>query len=238
MKRTFSIYVIRNTSNAKIYVGKAADPQQRWYGHTLQARRGDSTPVHRAMRKYGLSAFMMDVIAVFFDEEDCFAFERAEIARLRTCDRRFGYNISSGGEGPCGVIPSAETRKRMSAARKGRPGHKWTDDERARHIAIRRGRKLGPRSEEQRARHRVAMAGHRLSDDAMKKAWAATRGRPISDEHRAKISAASKGRPKSEETRRRMSEAAKRRWAESGADGFNLKRTARGRMARDTDDNP
>ena len=226
MRRTFSVYVIRNTSNPKVYIGKAADPQRRWYGHTLQARRGDSTPVHRAMRKHGLSAFTMEVIATFIDEVVCFAFERSEIARLRANDRRYGYNISSGGEGPCGVIPSEESRKRMSEAQKRRPRCKWTDEQRARHSVRMRGRKRGPMSEEckEKIRARALATGHRPSDAALHKAWDATRGRPISDEHRAKISASTKGRVKSDETRRRMSEAAKRRWVESGAAGFNLKR--------------
>ena len=57
------------------------------------------------------------------------------IAKLKSQDDRYGYNICSGGDGVRGWKPSEDTRKKISDASKGKfgeknsnYGHKWTDE--------------------------------------------------------------------------------------------------------------
>lgn len=122
-------------------------------------------------------------------------------------------NVSDGGDGTPGNIPTAETRAKMSAARK---GFKLSPEHKAKLMAGKRNRPIPPVSAETRAKLSAARLGKPLSaehrakvtanlDKARETPW--NKGRPLSTEHRAKVSAFHKGRPKSAETRKKMSAA-------------------------------
>jgi group I intron endonuclease len=224
MTRRFFVYRITNTENGKLYIGKTFDPATRLAGHKWQMKNGHQTPVHRAMRRYGVDAFLFEVLAGFPIEDDALAFERELIRTLRTRDRQRGYNVSEGGDGPSGVRPSEETRSKMRASHRARVMRDGppvlTPDARARIGNALRGRKRGPMSEETKAKLREASTGRKFGED-FKEKIRASRRRVNANPTPAMIaydserrSAASRGRKHSEESRARHSEAMKKRWAD------------------------
>lgn len=84
------IYKITNQINGDFYIGYAQDPNKRFVRHKRNARIGDETYLYRAMRKYGVDNFTMDII----DESGDYDSEKAYIAELDP-----PYNMTPGGEG-------------------------------------------------------------------------------------------------------------------------------------------
>ena len=92
---------------------------------------------------------------------------------------------------------SAETRAKMSAARKGvkvGPTGPKSAEHRAKLSAALKGRPTGPKSAEHLAKIGAALKGRIRSAETRAKLSAANKGRPRSAESRAKISAANKGK--------------------------------------------
>ena len=95
------IYKIKNTKNNKIYVGQSTNIEKRWSAHRNRpfnnsASQYDS-PLYRAIRKYGLSAFVFEVI------EECSVSllnerEQFYIQLYQANNPKFGYNLTIGGQ--------------------------------------------------------------------------------------------------------------------------------------------
>ncbi len=73
----------------------------------------------RAIEKYGWDNFKHIIIARGLSEDEAKWLEIELIREWDTTDRSKGYNITLGGEGGNGWIPSEETKKKMSEAKKG-----------------------------------------------------------------------------------------------------------------------
>ena len=116
---TFYIYVIQNKITNKIYVGKAANPEDRWSKHRIYAKGGkDKYPdhfqyLHASIAKHGADQFTFQVIEEFDDETDCFEAEKFWIQFFRSWDKGYGYNLTAGGEGAAGRILSDETKNKI-----------------------------------------------------------------------------------------------------------------------------
>jgi len=147
--------------------------------------------------------------------------------------RRLGFDLcnqSSGGEGSPGVLKSAETRAKLSAASKGRM---QSPETKARRSASCKGRKVSPvilkkiretvanRSPERRAEIAAKMAAARVgmkhsmaSRQKMRKSHLGILRGKHSEETRAKIGAGNKGRRMSAEQRAKLSMAITKRMAD------------------------
>ena len=147
----------------------------------------------RAIKKYGKSAFHIELITEHQDAE--FAknvLEPIYIAAYGTHIDNGGYNMTTGGDGALGYKHSDESRAKIGAAKKGK---KQSPEHRYKIGAAHKGKKRKPLSPETRA-----------------KIGEAQKGKSKSPEHRAKMSASHKGRKHSEETRAKQSAAAKNRY--------------------------
>lgn len=117
MEKSWMVYVHRNIANGKQYVGvtSRSDPEIRW-----QKGRGYAENPHfyAAIQKYGWDGFEHIVLQTNMQEKDAKNMERELIAMWHTQDREYGYNATSGGDGTPDFHPSAETRKKLSEARK------------------------------------------------------------------------------------------------------------------------
>jgi len=116
----FGVYVVLNKTNGKRYVGKTTKGvATRWQAHLRDIRK--KTHFYNAIRKHGAENF---TVSEWFglDEQQIIQeqlkpgsvlnpMEIALIARLRTSNRRFGYNSTIGGDG---VSPTKDTRRRIS----------------------------------------------------------------------------------------------------------------------------
>lgn len=108
----FSIYVIENKTNGKLYVGQTIDFSQRVRAHksALKNHSGNNHKLQRAVDKYGLDQFDFYEIAYAATIEEL---NELEILFIRLFDSvKNGYNIKYGGENG-GKLPE-ESRKLIS----------------------------------------------------------------------------------------------------------------------------
>lgn len=136
------IYLLTNKINGKIYVGKhgrAGRPQRRWQEHCWDALKGLDTYLSNAIRKHGAEAFEFSILQDdITSKEDLNVAEKRFIKALRAQDRSIGYNLTAGGDGgpgtPRGTMP-AETRAKISRAKKGKKNPGFAERLRVRHAA-------------------------------------------------------------------------------------------------------
>lgn len=187
------VYLITNTVNGKQYVGKTVFTlTQRWREHCHNAeKRIGRSRLYVAIRKYGSSPFIQEVLATTKSEERLNQLETFWIAKLDTFNN--GYNLTQGGEGATGYRHSASYKHALS---KRNQGKLMSGAARSALLASHSGK---PVSEETRKRMREgaksskAQAHHR----ELVKLWT--------------------GRKHSPETLLKMSEAARQRWARERA---------------------
>lgn len=95
------IYIIKNFSNGKYYIGQTTQSsQERFSQHiresTYKDRKEYNYCLSRAIRKYGVEAFDFGILAEHVPIEDLDIVEEHYIDMYNTTDPRFGYNMSSG----------------------------------------------------------------------------------------------------------------------------------------------
>lgn len=221
------IYLIRNTVNGKIYVGKYQGNRlnQRFCNHCWHAKAGNGMRLCRAIRKYGRESFTIEAIESDISDPKMLA-ERESfyIAQLQSCNPAIGYNTAKGGfgGGMIGKHLSEEHKAAISRANRGRIRSEETrrklsarviDDqwrERLR-LARQRQREAGikvtghPHSAE--TRHKLSIAHLGKQNPAVAEANRKRCGlkrNPFTEEHRRNISLSKQGkthRPMSEESK-------------------------------------
>src|SRR6266478_3230602 len=108
------IYSVRNTINDKIYIGQTKDFKKRKREHKCFARYGSTLLLHKAIRKYGFSAFEFKIVGEAKTETQADIAEKLWIRWLKTRDSRFGYNLAEGGLVNRGFKLSSELRNSIS----------------------------------------------------------------------------------------------------------------------------
>lgn len=160
--------------NGKLYFGITSGPLKgRWGSHKNSVSAGSRKRVHLAIAKYGVDNVQIRTL-VIGERDYILDLEQRAIAKFNTQDRRFGYNISMGGEsGALGMKHSFEAKMKISTLKMG-------------HTV----------SETTRQKLRAANLGNKVSEETRRKIGIASARRkcPKSIETRAKISAALKGR--------------------------------------------
>ena len=180
MERNYKLYV-HIAPNGKRYYGiTKQEPEQRWRNGRGYKNNEYFT---RAIDKYGWDNIQHIVLHEELDEDEAKELEQYMIQWYYTNNKRYGYNITSGGEGANGLKHSEETRKKISEALKG---------------------KL--------AGENHPMYGKHLTEETKKKLSEAGKDRIVSEETRKKLSEINKGRMFNEETKQKMSEAQKERF--------------------------
>lgn len=216
------LYLVTNSISQKAYIGiTRGSAEARWAQHNRLARRGGPWPLHRAIRRHGLDAFSLRVLAVGADWNYLCQLEREAIRTFETFGAH-GYNATHGGDGMAGFQHSAETKARMSAVRRGREGHIPGEATRQKLSLIRTGRKQSaehvanatkartgkPRSAKARANIAASQIGRVHSAETKARLSAQMLGRRHTDEAKAKIAAAGLGRRHSEGSRLKIAAAA------------------------------
>jgi group I intron endonuclease len=122
------IYKVTNQINQKSYVGKTGlSFSQRKSNHLSDTRRGCNFAFHRALRKYGEENFVWEIVEDGIEDKNLLSDKERHYIALYESFGSKGYNMSEGGEGQTGWIPSAETRAKWSSQRKGKePWNKGT----------------------------------------------------------------------------------------------------------------
>lgn len=113
----WSVYVHTNKINGKKYVGiTSQNPKDRWlgghgYGHKLK--------FGRAIEKYGWDGFEHEIVCEKIPEDEAKNMEQVLISNFSTQDDRYGYNMTSGGDGISGFKHTDESRRKMSISKSG-----------------------------------------------------------------------------------------------------------------------
>ncbi len=112
------IYRIRNIVNGKVYIGQTRQGLARRRGeHMHRFNLGERDhKLYQAMRKHGVENFKFDILCCCLKPEYLDEVERHFIVEYNSFER--GYNMTCGGDSV-----SNETRKKLSAALKGRTIH-------------------------------------------------------------------------------------------------------------------
>lgn len=188
MDNNYCVYIHINQINNKKYVGLTkTSTAKRWGKNGSGYTRDKNSVFGCAIEKYGWENFTHEIFASNLSKERACALEILLIATLRTRDKRYGYNVQSGGQlGNAGVVFSEESREKM---RKAKVGKKLTEEHK-KHISD-------------------SLKGHKppnFTEESKNKLRSANLGKTLSDETRAKISNALIGIVRSEETKQKMSD--------------------------------
>jgi group I intron endonuclease len=111
------VYQITNLINGERYIGITSKPlSTRWAKHRLESRNPRFF-LHRAIAKYGADMFRIVILKTCCSYDAALSEEIKLIAALRP-----QYNMTRGGQGALGRPNGPETRRKMSAAKRGK-GH-------------------------------------------------------------------------------------------------------------------
>ena len=131
------IYLWRNKTNEKLYVGQAKDFRERTKKHKRASFNENqkcdyNVPLHSAIRKYGIDNF--EVCILEFDLNDFEKMNEKEIFYIKKFDtltnNKKGYNVSSGGGNGNNFAGKTdeemdEIRKKQSKAHSGENNHMY-----------------------------------------------------------------------------------------------------------------
>lgn len=165
-EKLFCVYVHRNITNGKVYVGITSQkPKNRFRenGKGYFAGYSHKTAFQNAIVKYGWDGFTHEIVATNLLEQEAKTMERELICKYSSNDHVHGYNLTKGGDGTTGyqcsdelrkarsermkgVVFSAETREKMSEAKRGyipwNKGKHPGGTERLRQANMRRAKKV------------------------------------------------------------------------------------------------
>lgn len=178
------IYKITNLINNKSYIGQTTKSLEKRLGiHKRCAfNYNKEYALYRAFRKYGIENFKWEIICECLSIDEMNEKEIYYINLHQTFGIS-GYNMTSGGGGMLGYIPTEETRLKISKAHK--------------------GKRMGADNPMYGLRGDKSPSYGKTGDKCV---WY---GRHHTEETKNKISLANKGKPKSEETRKKLSESNK-----------------------------
>lgn len=113
----YVVYVHINRTNGKRYYGiTSIKPEQRW----KNGRGYKAQHFARAIDKYSWDGFDHIIIARNLTEDEAKWLEVEMIAAHNTTDKRYGYNMTSGGDG-CSKPCSEETKAKIRLGNKYNP---------------------------------------------------------------------------------------------------------------------
>lgn len=106
--KEYTVYIHISPSN-KYYVAiTSKKPEYRWWNGKGYK---NNKYFYNAIKKYGWNNFQHEIIAEHLTEQEAKNFEIVLISKLESANRKYGYNITLGGESNNGRIVSEETRK-------------------------------------------------------------------------------------------------------------------------------
>lgn len=110
----YTVYMHVTRANGKKYIGISINPVQRWANGRGYYRNKHFTD---AIIKYGWDNFDHMILHTGLSKDEACKIEQSLIRQHKTQDKRFGYNLTSGGE--C-FKHSESSRQLMSINRKGK----------------------------------------------------------------------------------------------------------------------
>lgn len=198
MTRAWAIYTLADPQTGDVrYVGMTFRYRKRFIEHLSRARRGARTYRDCWIRSLLNRGIMPAIEFVEYGQGDGWQdAERRWIAYHGASGRL--VNLTSGGEGVPGYIPTPELRALWSRQRRG-----------VKYALGRIGAMTGrTHTAEARAKISLASTGRRHTDGSRAKLSIARKGKPLTAEHRKKLSEAKMGRLLTEEHKQKIASSA------------------------------
>ena len=207
------IYLAKNKVNGKVYVGQTIKTlEKRRSEHENQAYKKAIVYFQKALRHYGLDNFEWSVLDQTEDRKELNEKEKQWIRKLDSCNPRFGYNGTYGGDG---VIPTIETRKKNSISKKGnkyKVGYKCRPEQIER---ISESTKQGWEGRKEKIKSgEIILPEKEKMSEWMKKAWV-TRRKRLKEGILIQKPSKKKGVPLSPELKKKTSDGIKKWWKEN-----------------------
>jgi len=117
----YYVYCFINRINDKKYIGKTNNLKKRLNAHKNAS--GANPHFHRAIKKYGINEFDFNIIGEYSTEKEALEMEIYYIDLYKANNRKYGYNLTKGGEGTSGFKYSKEAKQKMSESRTGDKNH-------------------------------------------------------------------------------------------------------------------
>ena len=195
------IYKALNKINSKCYIGQTVNSlDKRIRNHIYCAYKRLKSPLHSAIKKYGIQSFEWSVIDSTLIKEVLNEKEKYWI-NFYGCKSPNGYNLTEGGDGNSGYSLSEESKEKI---RKGVTGFKHSEETK-RKMSI--GKKCKLRSPEHEKKLNLAKIGRFISEETKRKIGIANKGKhsdPRPEEIKKKISESHKGMKKPWVTKRNL----------------------------------
>lgn len=195
------VYKFTNTVNGKVYIGITSRPiSERINDHIKLSNSGRGSKFHNATRKYGFDAFVLEILEECFTKEDLQEKEVFYIAKYKADSRRYGYNLTQGGESGFHLAP--ETKLKLSKKAVGRK----VSPEVCQHLSeVKKGRK---HTEETKQKMSRVQKGRKHTEETRRLFSEMNIGRVVPPEVRLRIRNTQKEKPVfiSEETFRKRLE--------------------------------
>lgn len=112
------IYLIKNIQTKKVYIGKTKnDPLIRFKGHCdVAIKLNSNNYFHNAIRKHGPENFQLSILGYCESKEELDEAEKICIEHFQSNDKRYGYNMTCGGDGGatrCGMKNKKSTIEKI-----------------------------------------------------------------------------------------------------------------------------
>ena len=200
------VYKITNTLNQKSYIGISIHEPEKGRIEDHLTGRGNRI-LANSVRKHGRNAFIYEILEENIFPEFLSDLEIHYIKKFNTVTPN-GYNLTDGGE--VGKKLSEETRRKLSKANTGKPGHwkgkTFSEEHRRKLSEAKKGKPLSEKAIEALRKLPEVHRGRKRSDETRRKISEAHTGKTFSEESRRKMSESRRGKPRSETTRRKLSE--------------------------------
>lgn len=203
--------VYKHTSpDGRVYVGITSQkPTSRW--QSGNGYKGNSY-FTRAINKYGWENFSHEILFENLSRDEAVKIEIELIAKYKSNQRKYGFNISSGGESKSGTTISQKQKDIISAASKGRiisettrkklsiaSKRRWSDPEFVEHMRIintgKNNKMYGVKmsDEEKKKRNAKSVLQHSINGELIRSFVSIREANEITGVHRADISNCCKG---------------------------------------------
>lgn len=106
----YTVYKFTSPSN-KVYIGITSQPVKKRWKYGLGYKR--CTAMHRAIQKYGWNNIHKEILYSDLEENKAKELEIQLIKEFKSNNPKYGYNITSGGDGASGVKRTEEQKQHL-----------------------------------------------------------------------------------------------------------------------------
>ena len=135
------VYMHENRKNGKKYIGITSQkPTHRWSNGHGYSR----CPIfYAAIKKYGWDCFRHEILFTNLSQDEAEKIEIDLIAKYKTNDPKYGYNLASGGSVNAGFTRSEDFKRKLRGSKM---GHPVSQEQRKNHSKKMKGRFAGAKN--------------------------------------------------------------------------------------------